>query len=169
MMEQPIFSFPPIIDHDTQVLLLGSMPGVESLRQHQYYAHPRNQFWDILYTLFAEEKAAGYAERIAFLKAHQIGLWDVLYSCYRQGSLDANIKQEQPNDLATLLRDHPQIRFVGFNGAKALQSFKKMIGLDALSGIAYQQLPSTSPIPGRNIKTFAEKVCVWEIIRKYIT
>lgn len=49
-----IFAFPPIISPSSKILILGSMPGEASIRQQQYYAHPRNQFWPILYRLFSD-------------------------------------------------------------------------------------------------------------------
>lgn len=49
---QIIFSLDPIIDTNTKVSVLGSMPGEESLKKRQYYAHPRNQFWKIIHSIF---------------------------------------------------------------------------------------------------------------------
>jgi hypothetical protein len=42
-----VSSFPWVGDKHSKLIILGSMPGVESLRKQQYYAHPRNQFWNI--------------------------------------------------------------------------------------------------------------------------
>ncbi len=54
-MADRITSFPPIISETSKVLILGSAPGVKSLQMQQYYAHPQNQFWKILFHLFEEE------------------------------------------------------------------------------------------------------------------
>jgi len=143
------------------------MPGVESLRKQQYYGHPRNHFWGIMYKLFQQEELPAYHEKIAFIKNHHIALWDVIYSCLREGSLDSNIKAEVPNDILGLLKQYPHIQFIGFNGGKAYEVFKKKIGFHTLD-IKYMKLPSTSPVPGRNVKSFEEKLQDWEMIKDYV-
>ncbi|MGV2488590.1 UNVERIFIED_CONTAM: DNA-deoxyinosine glycosylase, partial [Bacillus mycoides] len=35
---QKISSFPPIINYESKILILGSIPGVKSLEMQQYYA-----------------------------------------------------------------------------------------------------------------------------------
>jgi len=37
--------FPAVIDENTEILILGSLPGDVSIRKHQYYGHPGNDFW----------------------------------------------------------------------------------------------------------------------------
>ena len=44
-----INSFPPIVDEHSEILILGSVPGVKSLQMQQYYAHPQNQFWKLMF------------------------------------------------------------------------------------------------------------------------
>jgi len=62
-------SFPPIADQQARVLVLGTLPGEESLRRGEYYAHPRNLFWPIVFALFDAVPASGYAEKLAFVAA----------------------------------------------------------------------------------------------------
>ena len=73
-------SFPPIATSTARILILGTMPGEESLAQQEYYANPRNQFWRIMQELFGVPISAPYAERIARLQENRIALWDVLPS-----------------------------------------------------------------------------------------
>lgn len=155
---------PPIVDEKTRVLVVGSMPGVQSLEKQQYYGNARNHFWPIIGEVFGEVVPTVYEERIALLKKHGIGLWDTIQSCERKGSLDATIRNEVPNDFQWLFTTYPQIELVLFNGGKAFDVFKKRVGLDVLNGRRYEKMPSTSPIPGKNIKSFEEKVAVWKII-----
>ncbi|KAA9011879.1 DNA-deoxyinosine glycosylase [Niallia endozanthoxylica] len=162
-----ITSLEPIVNHQSKVLILGSMPGLESLRKQQYYGNPRNHFWGIMYKLFQQEELQDYREKMAFIKNHHIALWDVIYSCLREGSLDSNIKAEVPNDILGLLERYPNIQFIGFNGGKAYEVFKKKIGFRTLD-INYKKLPSTSPVPGRNVKSFEEKLQDWKIIKEYV-
>lgn len=164
---QPIQNvLPPIVDDKTRVLVVGSMPGVQSLEKQQYYGNARNHFWPIIGEVFQEEIPTVYRERIALLKKYGVGLWDTIQSCERKGSLDATIRNEVPNDFRWLFETYPQIELVLFNGGKAFDVFKKQVGLDILTGRSYEKMPSTSPIPGKNIKSFDEKVMVWQIIAK---
>ena len=105
-MQNRISSFPPIIDDASKILILGSIPGVKSLEKQQYYAHPQNAFWKIIFALFEEEFTENYAERIQVLKKHHIALWDVIDSCERKGSLDSEIRNEEANQIAELLDKH---------------------------------------------------------------
>lgn len=157
------------MNHETRVLIVGSMPGVQSLQKAQYYGNPRNHFWGIIAALTNEDVSDVYDERLALLQRHHIGLWDAIASCERKGSLDAAIKEEVPNDFAQLFDDYPQIEAVFFNGGKAFTVFKKHIGVDVLKGRYYEQLPSTSPIPGKNIKTFEQKIDAWRVIERFMS
>ena len=89
-----VHSFPAIADRKASRLILGTMPGKASLRAGQYYAHERNAFWSIIAALFGVPATAPYAERGAQLRAQGIALWDVLQSCSRESSLDADTWEE---------------------------------------------------------------------------
>ena len=159
---------PPIVDEQTRVLIVGSMPGVQSLQKQQYYGNERNHFWGIMSELLHVPIPETYEEKIALLRSHQIGLWDVIHSCERKGSLDANIQNEVPNDFASLFVQYPNILCIIFNGGKAYEVFKKKVGFPLLEGKSYYKMPSTSPIPGKNIQTFEQKVESWRELTKYM-
>lgn len=119
----------PIVDNQTKALILGSFPGVQSLQKAQYYANHRNQFWEIISKVFNNNEEVGsYVEQIVFLQEHYIGLWDVIHSCERLGSLDSAISEEVPNDFTALFVQYPSIKNVGFNGNKAYLTFKTSVG-----------------------------------------
>lgn len=143
-------SFAPVARIDARVLVLGSIPGVASLTARQYYAHPRNAFWPIMSAITRVPADAGYARRLAALEAAHIALWDVLQSCVRAGSLDADIDDDTivANDFAAFLHGHRRITHVFFNGGKAEQAFRRHVQRDvtvAFPGLQYVRLPSTSP------------------------
>lgn len=158
-------SFPPIADADARILILGSMPGLESLRAHQYYAHPRNAFWTIMGELAGAAPALPYEERTQKLQAAGIALWDVLASCTRPGSLDADIAPDSihPNDFAAFFKAYPHITWVYFNGTMAEQSFRKHV-LPHLAHLPLhlQRLPSTSPANAS--LRLEQKVEAWKTI-----
>lgn len=143
-------SFAPLEPPSARLLILGSMPGIASLRAQQYYGHPRNQFWPMMETLFGVPASAAYAERIAGLHAQGIALWDVLRACERPGSLDSSIVRgsEQANDFVGFLDRHPQLKTIALNGGTARDAFHRhvlpMLG-ERLSAIKLIALPSTSP------------------------
>lgn len=147
-------SFPPIADPQARLLILGSMPGVASLRAKQYYAHPQNQFWRIVTALLSLPPDLPYDARTQALRQHHVALWDVLHSCVREGSLDTAIDEEQPNNFARFFKTHPRIERVFFNGAKAEASFRRHGLRDKFPHLKYARLPSTSPAhAGMNLQT----------------
>lgn len=157
-----VHAFPYIADTHAKVLILGTMPGVKSLEKQQYYAHPQNNFWKILFALFDEPFSTDYEQRKKLLTGHQIALWDVLQHCVRPGSLDSAITEEIPNDFRSFLKAHPNIRHIFFNGQKAAHFFKKHIKLQG--NYRLTSLPSTSP--ANAAQSFAFKLGQWEAIKK---
>ena len=144
-----LYSFPPIEGPGARVLVLGSMPGVMSLRLQQYYGHPQNAFWKIMGTVLGFDAAVPYGERVSALVRRKVAVWDVLASCVREGSLDSNIDHATivVNDFAAFLKAHPHLKRVCFNGAKAESLYRKHVlpHLAAKRVIEYVRLPSTSP------------------------
>lgn len=138
-------SFPPVAAPGAELLILGSMPGIASLEAGQYYAHPRNAFWPIMGALFDVGPELPYAERVAALTTRRIAVWDVLKLCLRKGSLDADIREEVPNDFAGFFARYPRIRRIGLNGGKAAAAFRKYAAAHMPAGAAAIVLPSTSP------------------------
>jgi TDG/mug DNA glycosylase family protein len=132
------------------MLILGSLPGVLSLRAGEYYAHPRNAFWPFVCELLGAEPELSYRQRAAMLKRHRIALWDVLHQATRRGSADAaiDLRTAVPNRFGEFLAAHRSIRCVAFNGRTAADLYRRQV-LDSLPAAAqqlrYLVLPSTSP------------------------
>jgi len=104
-------------------------------------------------------------EFLSYKKNH-IALWDVIRTCKREGSLDSAISEEIPNNFDSLFKQYSSIDIVGFNGNKAYNTFKMLVGFHSFPEIQFIKLPSTSPTPGRNVKTFEEKIVEWEKLTK---
>ena len=154
-------SFPPIADARARVLVLGTLPGEESLRRREYYAHPRNLFWPIVFALFDATPALDYGERLAFVAARRIALWDVCELAEREASADSAIRRERPNAIDRLLDTHPLIRAVAFNGSGAERLHDRHF--TRRTEVAYLALPSTSPAHAR--MDFAAKLTRWTALR----
>ena len=137
-----LHSFPPVFAPDARVLILGSMPGAESLRQEQYYAFQHNVFWRIMGELCNFSPALPYPERLAALRRSGIALWDVLAHCERSGSLDTAIARPEPNDIPELLQICPCIELILCNGSAAGRFFRRFFPAVA---IPMRVMPSTSP------------------------
>ncbi len=144
MSESLTQSFDWLSAPEAQILIIGSMPGIASLQQQQYYAHPRNAFWPIMQQIF-NWPDLDYAARCQALLNENIALWDVLRSCQRRGSLDSDIEPDsmEVNNFQAFFRQHPNISKVLCNGGKAAQLFRRHVITPA--GTSVQQLPSTSP------------------------
>ena len=129
-MEDRIFGFEPVFESNARVLILGSMPSVESLRQSFYYAHPRNAFWPILAQVLNENLPLTIEDKKAMLIRHKIALWDTVGSCIRPGSLDSSIRDPKSNNFAMLYKNCPDIRHVFFNGAASHQFYQRLVSKD---------------------------------------
>lgn len=162
-MQDRISSFPPLIDHESQILILGSIPGVKSLEKQQYYAHPQNKFWKLIFELFSEKFTEDYQERTNMLKRNHIAVWDVIDSCERKGSLDSEIKNEEANQIAELLEQYPNVKAIFCNGGKSYKNLQKILGKSFKIPIFL--LPSTSPL---HTISFDKKLEEWKVVLGYI-
>ena len=149
----------PVIAAHTRLVVLGSFPGVASLRAQQYYGHPRNHFWPILAAIWRVDLVAlPYVERLARMQGRGLGLWDVYASCEREGSLDSAIARAQFNDLASLTRRAPGLQAIAHNGGESARSMKYTRQL----GVAVLRLPSTSPANAS--WSFERKLAAWRSV-----
>ncbi|HEX8468329.1 MAG TPA: DNA-deoxyinosine glycosylase [Allosphingosinicella sp.] len=163
-MDEVKRSFPPIVDTRTRVLVLGSLPGEESLARSQYYANPRNHFWRLIGEVTGLELVGlPYEARLRALIGARVGLWDTVGAATRRGSLDGAIRGHRANDLAELAGRLGELRAVGFNGGKSAS-----LGLAHLAGrrdLALIPLPSSSPAYTR---PFEEKLAEWMKLAPYL-
>lgn len=149
-------SFEPIYTPQARILIVGSMPSVKSLEQAQYYAHPRNAFWRILFDIFSEPPTLDYERKEALIREHGLALWDAAAICEREGSLDSDMHDVVYNDFSTLYEVCTDIRTVLCNGATAHSLFLK-------SGYAGERkvvrMPSTSPA---YTLPYEKKLALWK-------
>lgn len=154
---------PPVITADTRLVVLGSFPSVASLASQQYYAHPRNQFWPILSSLWGltgddDLRHQPYERRLDAARAHGLGIWDVYAYCQRQGSLDSAIQQPQLNALHRLREWAPGLRAVAHNGGESARHMRITQAL----GLPVIKLPSTSP--AHAAWSFERKLAAWRAV-----
>jgi len=143
-------SFAPSIDNNSKILILGSMPGVKSLEEQQYYAHQQNRFWKVMSVVCNETNLSEYSYdlKLKTLLKNNIALWDTIKTCKRLGSLDSGIQNETPNDIKGLLKKYPNIKTICLNGNKSYTAFKKYFP-DLLEKYNCLKMPSTSPANAR--------------------
>jgi hypoxanthine-DNA glycosylase len=159
---------PPLIHRSTRVIILGSFPGVRSLQLQQYYAHPQNQFWPLVFSINSASSrqeicASSYEIRSKTLLQLGIGLWDVYAACERKGSLDSAIENAQLNDLASLKTHCPQLQAIAHNGGESFRYAKHTQPL----GVPVYKLPSSSPAHAS--WSFERKLLAWrEALAPYL-
>ena len=156
----------PLVSRQTRLLILGSFPGVASLKAQQYYAHPQNHFWRILQAIWPGGSIVtlqdSYQNRSEWLLARGLGLWDVYASCEREGSLDSNIRNAVLNDFSALNELCPDLQAIAHNGGESFKHSK----LTAVLGLPVHKLPSTSPANAS--WSFEKKLAAWrDLIEKY--
>ena len=117
-------SFPPIEDESSEILILGTAPGKESLLKNEYYASNSNSMWKIIASLFNNGAPfQSYMEKLDCLHRNHIALWDVYSSCDRESSRDSKIENGQMNNLKAFIESHP-IKLVLLNGKEAMEAFE---------------------------------------------
>ena len=147
---------PPVLDHRTRLVVLGSFPSQASLLAAQYYAHPRNQFWPLLSALWGiEMRTLLYEQRLALVLERGLGIWDVYASCQREGSLDSAIEAPEFNNWAELRRQAPALQAVAHNGGESARAMRHTLAL----GCTVHRLPSTSPANAS--WSFERKLAAW--------
>lgn len=157
-------SFAPVVDTRTRLLVLGSLPGEQSLRQAQYYANPRNQFWRLMEVVTGRGLVTlGYDDRLATLLNAGVGLWDVIASAERQGSLDTNIRAHVSNRLDDMAVTLPELKAIAFNGGKAATIGRRQLGTSR--DYALVALPSSSPA---HTLDFDRKLADWRALSRFL-
>ncbi len=105
-----------------------------------------------------------YEERLERLAARKIGLWDVIASASRRGSLDQAIREADHNRIGHLLHDFPDLRAIAFNGSTAAAVGRKLIGAPP-TGLRLLDLPSSS---AANTQPFANKAAAWAELAQFV-
>ena len=156
---------PAVARSDARLFLLGSLPGDASLAARHYYAHPTNQFWRLLGSAIGEElQPLSYEQRLRRLAQRRIGLWDVIASAARRGSLDQAIREAEHNRIEHLLHEFPELRAIAFNGSTAGAAGRKLIG-EPPAEVRLVDLPSSS---AASTRPFAEKAAAWAVLREFV-
>lgn len=159
-------SFPPVVDAQVRLLVLGSLPGERSLAEQRYYAHPQNQFWQLISPAARRDLTVlDYDARLAALLDAHIGLWDVVASAQRTGSTDAAIREPEHHDIAALAATLPHLRAIAFNGGTAYRQGMRQLGPN-VANFATITLPSSSPL---HTVGLAAKAPEWEKLGAYLT
>lgn len=158
-------AFPPSVDENTRLLILGSLPGDASIRQGEYYAHRGNAFWTLMGSVVEEDlRALPYAMRLKRLRAYGVGLWDVIESADREGSLDSAIRGAELRDLSAFVGRLPKLEAVAFNGKTASLHGRRQIG--SAQGLTLIDLPSSSGAYA--MLSREKKLEAWQALRSWI-
>lgn len=163
-MDSVKFGLPAVARPDARLFILGSLPGDASLSARRYYAHPTNQFWRLLGAATGEDlQSLDYDERLRRLAERRIGLWDVIASASRRGSLDQAIRSADHNRVEQLRHDFPELRALAFNGSTAAAVGRRLLG--TAEGLTLIELPSSS---AANTRPFAQKAEAWSVLAEII-
>ena len=153
---------PPVVDENTEILILGTLPSDMSLAAEQYYANPGNDFWKLIGAVLNQTfTGLSYEDKLELLKANRIGLWDAFQSCVRPGSMDSDITGHDLNDFETLKNIAPNIRLICINGRKAAQAEETLQAL----GYETRLLPSSS---GANRRVQKGRLVSWKTAIQFV-
>ena len=138
--------FKPIFDKNSKILILGSFPSVVSRKLGFYYANPQNRFWRVLAGILNAPLPGSTDEKINFLLARRIAIYDAAISCEIKGSSDAKMTAVEPANLKPIFKE-ANITQVYANGGKAYEICKKYLEDEIIKATKNEviKLPSTSP------------------------
>ena len=151
----PSQAFSPLHGNTPQIMILGTFPSPLSRERGEYYGNPRNQFWRLLFGVFAVPfDRPDYERKRAVLFENRVALWDVIAACEPEGALDSGIRNPVYNTgLPAFIEEHG-IGRVLFNGNNAYDFYRRHIG-----AIERNVLPSSSPANAR--LSFEGKLRLW--------
>ena len=163
MSETQTHPFKPIFDKNSKILILGSFPSVVSRKFGFYYANPQNRFWRVLAQILNTPPPASTEEKIKFLLAHRIAIYDAAICCEIKGSSDAKMTAVVPANLEPIFGG-ARIAQVFANGGKAHEICEKYLKTQILNatGKGPVKLPSTSPANANF--SFERLVCEWTVV-----
>jgi len=145
--------FGAFVPKDPEILILGSFPSIKSFEDNFFYAHPQNQFWNLLSAVYDYKRLQSVEEKSNFLENHKIALWDMIKSCERENSLDSNLKKIEVNNIKAFLQEHPTINKVCFTGKTSEKLYKQHF--------SYLKVPTfylPSPSPAYRAMKYDEKL-----------
>jgi double-stranded uracil-DNA glycosylase len=159
-------SFEAMADERTRVVIFGSLPGDVSLARNEYYAKSTNQFWRLMQAVIEVDlsRETPYELRRQRLLSAGVGLWDVIESAHRPGSLDAAIRGHRENDLMALAARLPSLRALAFNGGKSFKLGRKQLG----DAGPYSLLPLPSSSAAYCAMSFDRKAAEWMRLRVFL-
>ncbi len=132
----------PIYNHNSKILILGSIPSPKSREYGFYYAHPQNKFWKVLSSILNKEIENNTESKISFLLDNKIALWDVISSCNIVGAQDTSIKNVKVNDIDKII-NNSNVKIIFTTGKKADELYMRYCYPKTKIKSIY--LPSTSP------------------------
>lgn len=172
-------SFGAALDPDVKphTLILGTHPSTTSLAKNEYFAHSQNAFWWIAGDCLGFRRSEGiastgkpfalckhilhqepilsYDDQLKLFTSKGFILWDVVKECERKGSLDKDIKMEEPNDLRGLCSQYSTIKRIVFaNGFEQCRLFNRHFQDWWLSG---DLIPGTNEVSQKAFKKYILK------------
>lgn len=126
-MKERTIGFPPLMCNEPRILILGTLPGIESLEHNEYYYSNSNRMWRVLSALYKGEHLWIYEQKKQLLSKLHIILWDYYHSALREGSSDKNLKDGIPNDIISFLKENLTIETIAINGFGKYEKFGRKI------------------------------------------
>ncbi len=156
--------FPPLIDKESKILILGSFPSVKSREYSFFYMHPQNRFWKVLGALFnVDAYSMNIEEKKDFIISHHIGLYDVIEECDIKDSDDSSISNVIPTDIQKLI-EGTKVKRIFCLGNKSFEYFVKY-NKDLVS--ICTKLSSSSP--ANAAMNLDKLIREWSIIKDYLS